>query len=54
MPLRQLRILAKSEGMRTLLDAAWDLVDAGQTSLEEVSRIADVTDPESDIPLDLE
>jgi len=54
MPLRQLRILAKNEGMRTLLDAAWDLVDAGQASLEEVSRIADMTDPESDIPLDLE
>ncbi len=45
LPLRQLRILAKQEGMRTLLDATWDLADAGETTLDEVIRIADVTDP---------
>jgi len=53
MALRQLRILAKREGMRTLLDAAWDLVDAGLTSIEEVSRIADITDPESEKPTEV-
>jgi type II secretory ATPase GspE/PulE/Tfp pilus assembly ATPase PilB-like protein len=44
-PLRQLRIVAKREGMRTLLDAAWNLVEAGETTLDEVTRIADITDP---------
>ena len=47
-PLRRLRMSAKREGMVTLLDAAWTLVEAGETILEEVVRIADVTDPGSD------
>ncbi len=44
-PPRQLRMLAKREGMRTLLDATWTLAEAGETTLDEVVRIADVTDP---------
>jgi hypothetical protein len=44
-PPRSLRILAKRNGMTTLLDAAWALAEAGETSLDEVVRIADVTDP---------
>ncbi|HEX9745190.1 MAG TPA: hypothetical protein VGB30_07160 [bacterium] len=42
---RSLRMTAKREGMNTLLDSAWDLVDQGETTLEEVIRIAEVTDP---------
>ncbi|HDS30592.1 MAG TPA: hypothetical protein ENN67_06050 [Firmicutes bacterium] len=45
MPLRNLRLLAKREGMSTLLDAAWTLSEAGETTLEEVMKIADLTDP---------
>lgn len=48
MPPRNLRILAKRSGMTTLLDAAWSLAEAGETSLEEIVRIADVTDPGSE------
>jgi hypothetical protein len=47
-PLRQLRMLAKQEGMRTLLDAAWTLAEKSETTLDEVLRIADVTDPGRD------
>jgi hypothetical protein len=46
-PLRRLRIDAKREGMMTLLDAAWSLAEAGETTLDEVIRIADATDPGS-------
>jgi type II secretory ATPase GspE/PulE/Tfp pilus assembly ATPase PilB-like protein len=53
LPLRQLRIVAKKEGMRTLLDAAWDLAVSGETTLEEVARIADLTDPGREDPTDL-
>lgn len=42
---RQLKMQAKSEGMTTLLDAAWELAEAGQTTLEEVIRIVELTDP---------
>jgi len=42
---RQLRLIAKKEGMHTLLDSTWELVEAGETTLDEVSRIADNTDP---------
>jgi hypothetical protein len=49
-PPRRLRIHAKREGMSTLLDAAWSLMDAGETTLEEVIRIADITDPGPDEP----
>lgn len=52
-PLRQLRILAKHEGMRTLLDAAWNLVESGVISIDELSRIANITDPEADKPANL-
>lgn len=45
MPPRNLRLLAKGEGMTTLLDAAWMLSEAGETTLQEVVRIADLTDP---------
>jgi hypothetical protein len=44
---RRLRMNAKREGMTTLLDAAWSLADASETTLEEVMRIADITDPGS-------
>lgn len=47
--LRNLRILAKRKGMTTLLDAAWALSEAGETSLDEVIRIAEVTDPGKEI-----
>jgi hypothetical protein len=47
-PPRNLRILAKRSGMTTLLDAAWSLAESGETSLDEVVRIADVTDPGSE------
>jgi hypothetical protein len=47
-PLRRLRMEAKREGMRTLLDAVWSLAEDGETTLEEVMRIADDTDPGSD------
>ncbi len=50
LPLRQLRILAKREGMETLLDAAWSLVNAGETTLDEVTRIAEATDPGGNDP----
>ena len=51
-PLRRIRMNAKREGMTTLLDSAWALADQGETTLEEVMRIADITDPgsESEIP----
>jgi hypothetical protein len=42
---RQLRLTAKNEGMTTLLDAVWALQNSGQTVLEEVIRIAEITDP---------
>lgn len=42
---RQLRMIAKQEGMATLLDATWALAEAGETTLEEVTRIAEDTDP---------
>ncbi len=45
MPPRHLRLHAINEGMTTLLDAAWALSEAGETTLEEVIRIAEVTDP---------
>ena len=51
-PLRNLRLYAKQEGMRTLLDAAWFLSDAGETTLDEVVRIADVTDPGPPVKID--
>ena len=44
-PLRRLRLEAKHEGMVTLLDGAWSLQKAGETTIDEVVRIADVTDP---------
>jgi len=49
-PPRQLRIMAKREGMRTLLDAAWTLAEAAETSLDEVVRIAEITDPGDEAP----
>jgi len=48
LPLRHLRMIAKQEGMTTLLDAAWHLAEQGETSLDEVIRIAEVTDPGKD------
>jgi type II secretory ATPase GspE/PulE/Tfp pilus assembly ATPase PilB-like protein len=42
---RHLRMIAKQEGMSTLLDAAWALAEAGETTLEEAMRTAEETDP---------
>jgi type II secretory ATPase GspE/PulE/Tfp pilus assembly ATPase PilB-like protein len=47
MPLRRIRLEAKAEGMVTLLDSAWSLQRLGETTMDEVVRIADITDPGS-------
>jgi general secretion pathway protein E/type IV pilus assembly protein PilB len=36
---RELRLAARNSGMRTLRDAGWEKVQAGVTSIEEVTRI---------------
>ena len=50
---RNLRVIAKQEGMRTLLDAAWMLAEAGETTLDEVIRMAEDTDPGGSEPVSI-
>ncbi|MCK4721076.1 hypothetical protein KAU08_10470 [bacterium] len=50
---RQLKMYAKQEGMSTLLDAAWAVAEAGETTLDEITRIAEETDPGGTEPVSL-